>query len=91
VAIESAGLNSTDPDVSGLVAVAMSDFAKDPQSPPVPVVDVLQAAAIGATEGAGATVPTLVPVGLAGLGLVVGRITARRHWSRNSTRNGGRR
>jgi len=68
----------------------MSDFAEDPQSPPLPVVDVLQAAAIGATEGAGATVPTLVPVGLASLGLVIGWITTRRHRGRTSPRNGGR-
>lgn len=91
VAIEFAGMNSTDPDVSGLVTVAMSEFAQDPPPPPLPVVDVLQAAATGATEGAGATIPTLVPLGLAGIGLVIGWITRRRHWSRPSPRNGGRR
>jgi len=76
--LESAALHSTEPDVSGLVLGAMSEFVNEPEKPPAPVVDVLQAAATGATDGAGSTMPTLMPVGLAGLGLVVGRITRRR-------------
>ena len=88
---ESSVLNSTEPDVSGLVLVAMSEFVREPSEPPAQHVDVLQAAATGATEGVGATTPTLIPVGVAGLGLVIGLIARRRHQRQLGRINAGRR
>lgn len=78
VLAEPRALNSTEPNISDLVIGAMAEFVKEPETPPVPDVDVLQAAATGATAGVGSTTPIVVPVGLAGLGLVIGRLTRRR-------------
>jgi hypothetical protein len=76
--MESLILHSTEPDVSNLVLGAMSEFVAEPDRHRTPEPDLLRAAADGATEGANATVLTLMPVGLAGLGLIVGRLTRRR-------------
>jgi hypothetical protein len=84
-------LNSTEPDVSGLVLAAMAEFVGEPNQLPAPDVDLLQVAATGATEGVGATTPTLIPAGVAGLGLVIGLITRRRHRRQMSRINAGRR